>query len=80
MLIEQELKEYCKTRMKGKCIFFRHQEISVEIEKNEIVVDVVARKGRISAHVKKRSPVTEPEKRIRDLRRLENMNGEKNNA
>ncbi|MBQ5850109.1 MAG: pilus assembly protein [Lachnospiraceae bacterium] len=79
-LTEQELKEYCKTRMKGKCIFFRHQEISVEIEKNEIVVDVVARKGRISAHVKKRSPVTEPEKRIRDLRRLENMNGEKNNA
>lgn len=70
-ITEEELTAYCKERLEGKCILLIGFQINVTIGKKEVTVNITARKGKRAVHVEKRAPVTEPEKRIRDMRRLE---------
>ena len=74
-ITEQELIAYCQERLKQKCIFLTYQQIKVSIDEKEIRVQITASKGRKSIEVEKRMPVTNPEERIRDIKRLELENG-----
>lgn len=75
---ETELEALCRERLKGKLIFLTSVGINIGIEEEEIVVTLSARKGRYRALIEKRAAVTEPEKKIRDVRRLDIKNGKKN--
>ena len=76
---EEELNTFLKERIKGKCILFSSCQMSVSIQEEEVIVQVRARKNGYTVSIEKRAKVTEPEKRIRDRRRLDIKNGEKNN-
>lgn len=78
-ITESELVEFCKERMDGKCIFLTSQEVSASIEEEEILVEISARKKGFGVSVEKSAAITEPEKKIRDIRRLNTKNGTKNN-
>lgn len=68
---EEKLQDYCAERLRRKCILLTSPQIKVKIEESEIVVNITARKGEKAVNIEKHAAVTEPEKRIRDLRRLE---------
>lgn len=75
-----ELERLFEERVGGKCILFPGVSGSVTLSKEEIEVTGTARKGKMSVSVLKRMPVTDPEQKIRDVRRLKGLgNGEKNN-
>ena len=76
---EEELEAFLRDRIKGKCILFSFCQIDASIQKEEIQVQIRARKNGYTASIEKRAAVTEPEKKIRDRRRLDIKNGEKNN-
>ena len=76
---EEELNTFLKERIKGKCILFSSCQMSVSIQDEEVIVQVRARKNGYSVAIERKAKVTEPEKRIRDRRRLDIKNGEKNN-
>lgn len=66
-------------RTEGKCILFPTPEVSIEIGDREIIVTAAARRGEFGLSVEKKIPVTEPEKTIRDRKRLKEIgNGTKN--
>jgi len=75
---EAELESFCRERLRGKCIFMTSQSINVAIEKEQVVVEIYAKRKKFRARIEKRCAVTEPEKKIRDLRRLNIKNGAKN--
>lgn len=76
---EEELESYLRERIAGKCIFLTFYSTDVSIQEEEIQVDIEARKNGYGISVQKKAAVTEPEKKIRDIRRLDSKNGEKNN-
>ena len=76
---EEELESLCRKRLNGKCILLGSTAIDVSIQEEEIVVSITAKKRGYRASVVKRAAITEPEKKIRDIRRLDIKNGEKNN-
>lgn len=65
-----ELEELFQDRVAGKCIFFPGAEVSVQVGKEEIGVSAQAAGRGMSVSVEKCVPVTEPETRIRDARRV----------
>lgn len=67
---EGELEMLFYQRAKDKCIMFSHPQVSVEIEKEEIEVNASATRKYMKVSVMKRAAITDPEKKIRDLRRL----------
>lgn len=77
---EGELKELFRERMKGKCILFPGYNAVVSISDQRIEINVTASKGRWKVSVVKRAAVTEPEKYIRNYRRIKRLgNGAENN-
>lgn len=76
---EDELESFLRDRIKGKCIFFISCQTDVSIQEEEVQVNIYARKNGYALSVQKKAAVTEPEKKIRDRRRLDSKNGEKNN-
>ena len=78
-ITEEELEDFCRDRMRGKCIFLTNYQIFAGIDEKEVQVEIAARKKGFKLSVVKRAAVTEPEKRIRNIRRLDIKNGEKNN-
>ena len=72
---EAELKEFCKDRIDGKCFFLVSYYIDVSIDKEEVVVGISAWKGRFRLSVLKKAAITTPEKRIRNIRRLDITDG-----
>lgn len=74
-----ELEMLFRERAKGKCILFPVPAAVVEIKSQEITVKASVRRGRFGLSVEKKIPVTEPEKTIRDRKRLKEIgNGTKN--
>ena len=57
-------------RIQGKCILFPTPDAQVEIKRQEITVRASVQRGRFGLSVEKKIPVTEPEKEIRDRKRL----------
>ena len=77
-ITEAELESFCRDRLKGKCIFMTSTQISVDIQEEEIVIGISSRKKGFALSIEKRAALTEPEKKIRDIRRLDIKNGETN--
>lgn len=67
---KEELETLFYQRVKGKCILFAHPQVSVKIENDEIKVTAVGSRKYMKASVIKRAAVTDPEKEIRNLRRI----------
>lgn len=65
----EELEALFQERIKDKCIFFAGAEVSVSVEEDEIVVNAKASKNKMAVTVEKRMPVTDPEKRIREIQK-----------
>lgn len=76
---EEELESFLRDRIKGKCILLTSCQTQVSIQEEEVLISVQAGKNGYGVSVEKRAAVTEPEKKIRDRRRLDSKNGEKNN-
>lgn len=75
-----ELVTLCQQRIGGKCIFFGKVYPEVEIGENEITVWVIAKKGMFRLQIEKKAAVTDPEKKIRDIRRIKEIgDGAKDN-
>lgn len=69
-----------RERTQGKCILFSSPEASVEVQEDEVVIRAEARRGSFGVSVEKRMAVTDPEKRIRDWKRIKELgNGTENN-
>lgn len=77
-ITEEELEGLCLERVNGKCFFLTRHTITVSIEKEEIIVEIFAKKKKFAVSVTKRAVMTQPEKKIRNIRRLDSKNGEKN--
>jgi len=67
---EEELTAFCKERLRGKCMLMTTQKINVTIQEEKITVDISSFKKGYSVQVESSAPVTIPEKKIRDRRRL----------
>lgn len=77
---EGELENLFMERVKNKCIFFGEISVSASVEEDEVVIHAAGRRKGMTVSVLKRMPVTEPEKKIRDIRRLKGLaNGTKSN-
>ena len=66
---EEVLEELCKERLRGKCIFLTSAKVDVSIQEEEVAVQIVSGRRGYKASVIKRAAVTEPEKKIRNIRR-----------
>ncbi len=75
---EEELERFCRERIQGKCIFLVSLQIDITVSDTEVMVEVTAEKKDFSISVVKRAAVTEPEKKIRNMRRVNRKNGKKN--
>ena len=67
---EEDLENFCRERIQGKCIFLVSHRIDVSVSDPEVVVEVTAAKRDFSIFVIKKAVVTEPERKIRNMRRL----------
>ena len=76
---EEELEAFLRDRIRGKCILLTSCQTQVSIQKEEVQVNIRARKNGYGVSIEKKAAVTEPEKKIRDIRRLDSKNGKKNN-
>ncbi len=65
----EELEALFRERIKDKCILFSGAEVSASIEEEEIVVTAKASKRKMVVTVEKKMPVTDPEKRIREIKK-----------
>lgn len=68
-----ELQALYAERVNGKCILFPGSSASIRVEQKEIEVQAAAAKGRFKLSVLKRAAITEPEKYIRDKRRIKEI-------
>lgn len=77
---EGELTALFVQRSEGKCILFAQSQSSISVNEEQIQVEAVAEKGRFKVSVLKKASVTEPEKYIRDRRKIkEVIDGAANN-
>ena len=67
---ESELNALFKERVGRKCILFSRIRVQSSVGKDEIKVQAAARRKKIAISVESRAAVTEPEKYIRDIRRI----------
>ena len=59
-----------KERVGRKCILFSRIRVQSSVGKDEIKVQAAARRKKMAISVESRAAVTEPEKYIRDIRRI----------
>lgn len=77
---EEELKMLFQERVNGKCILFSKYRVAINVSDQKIEMNVAAVKNKLRVSVVKRAAVTEPEKYIRNLRRIKGIgNGAENN-
>ena len=67
----EELRAFCMERLKGKCIFMTPQKIEVTVQEEKVVVRISSARKGYYLQVEKESSVTVPEKKIRNIRRLD---------
>ncbi len=69
----EKIESLAYERIQGKCIFLNHSRVEAEVSEEELQVSVsaFARKMRMSGSEK--APITDPEKYIRDLRKIGNV-------
>ena len=69
-ITEEFLKTVFEERVRGKCILFAGLQTDISIGDNEIVMKAAARRRGMKVSVIQRASITEPEKYIRNLRRM----------
>ena len=75
-----KLQALYRERIRKKCVLFPTSRANVTVGKEEIEVTVTAKKGKFKVAVRKCAAVTEPERKIREKKKLEELaNGAKNN-
>ena len=75
-----KLQALYRERIRKKCVLFPTGRANVTVGKEEIEVTVTAKKGKFKVAVRKCAAVTEPERKIREKKKLEELaNGAKNN-
>ena len=67
---ESELNALFKERVGRKCILFSRIRVQSSVGKDEIKVQAATRRKKMAISVESRAAVTEPEKYIRDIRRI----------
>lgn len=67
---KEELEQLLQDRVRGKCILFSGVQAAVSVGKDEIEVTAAASGTGMKVSVSKRAAVTDPEKYIRNMRRL----------
>ena len=70
---EEALNAAFQERIDGKCILFAGAQAQISVEEDEIAVAATARKGKMKVFVRQLARVTEPEKYIRDVRRVKGI-------
>lgn len=70
--ITNQLQRFFTERTRGKFIFFAGASVEIEVSDETIVVHANAEKGRMKMSTSQKATVTNPEKYIRDLRRIQN--------
>ena len=70
---ESILNALFQERVRGKCILFAGAGAQIAITDNEIIVTATAKRGRVAVSVSQSAKITEPEKYIRDIRRIKNI-------
>ena len=73
-----ELESLFGERVRNKCILFARVDVSVKVDDEQIEVQAQAARRKMKISVVKRAPVTQPEQKIRDIRRAKELvNGKK---
>lgn len=67
---ESELNALLKERIGRKCILFSQVKAVCSVNKEEIRISVTARKKKMTLSVESSAAITDPEKYIRDIRRI----------
>ena len=66
----EKLENFCRERLQGKCIFLVSHKIDVSVSDAEVMVEVTSAKREFSISAVSKAAVTEPERKIRNMRRL----------
>ncbi|OUP00956.1 hypothetical protein B5F37_09535 [Drancourtella sp. An210] len=70
---EEDIEKLLKERISGKMIFFRGAEVQSECQNNYVWISVQASRNIMRIKAEVTSAVTEPQKKIRDIRKLEKI-------
>lgn len=73
---QTDLAEFYQERIRGKLILFAEAQADVSVSSTKVEVNVSASKGNMRLRITQRAAITEPEKKIRKKRILENLTGE----
>lgn len=68
-----EIQSLAYERLQGKCIFLNHSQVEVELSEEVIQVEVSASARRMEMSGSEKASITDPEKYIRDLRKIQNV-------
>ena len=68
-----EIQSLAYERLQGKCIFLNHSQVEVGLSEEEIKVEVSASARRMEMSGSEKASITDPEKYIRDLRKIQNV-------
>lgn len=74
-----ELEKLFEERVGDKCILFDRVTAAADIRDDEIEILAKGEKREMDVTVLKRMPVTDPEQKIRDIRRMKGLGNGKNN-
>lgn len=68
-----EIQSLVYERLQGKCIFLNHSQVEVGLSEEEIKVEVSASARRMEMSGSGKASITDSEKYIRDLRKMQNV-------
>lgn len=67
---EEEINQLWKERISGKMILFRKAEVKIECQKEYVLISAQASRSGLQISAEAKAAVTDPEKKIRDIRKL----------
>nr|WP_294464227.1 TadE family protein [uncultured Sellimonas sp.] len=67
---EEEIQQLWKERISGKMILFRKAEVEIECQKEYVWISAQASKKGMRITAEAKAALTEPERKIRDMRKL----------
>lgn len=69
----EELERLFQNRVRGKCILMTGIHGQVQVEEDEICVQAQASWRKMRMNIEKRSAVTEPEQKLRDIKKIKGL-------
>ena len=77
---EEEMETYFQRQVAGRTLIFQNVDAEVEIKNQIVEINCEARKNGMQVKIRRRFCRTEPEKQIRNLRKLEKLQEELGDA